>query len=217
MKTFLLTFIICLFHLNLTEIVGKYQIESERSGDTLELKNDGTYEYQSRGDSCWTWTDITGTWEYEDGVLTLNHSYSYQEEAIEYIDSEKSNLSDIVIFEVKDIFGNPIPEFEIKYWCENNNEQIKETNKNGVAKFKKCAEISDENEIAGIGIKYLTNGNETTETNSVYKKSNHIILTINNKPKTIHKKEKYSFEFNDRKLKSVEFPYVDKTSTYKKL
>ena len=57
MKTFLLTLIICLFNFNLTEIVGKYQIESERSGDLLELKKDGTYKYESRGDSCWTWSE----------------------------------------------------------------------------------------------------------------------------------------------------------------
>ena len=217
MKTLLLTLMFCLFNLTTTEIIGKYQIESNRSGDTLELKKDGTYEYQSRGDSCWTWTDITGTWEFENGILTLNHNYLFQEEATEYVESEKSNLSNTVTFEVKDNFGNPIPEFEIKYWCENDNEQKQETNENGIAQFKKCGKINDEQDIAGIGIKYLTNGNETTETNSVFKKSNHIILTINNKPKTINKKEKYRFEYSDGKLKSVEFPYVAETSNYKKL
>ncbi|WP_299307253.1 hypothetical protein [uncultured Psychroserpens sp.] len=69
MKTLLLTFIIYLFNLNMTEIIGKYQIESELSFDTLKLKKDGTYKYESRGDSCWTWSDITGTWKFENGII----------------------------------------------------------------------------------------------------------------------------------------------------
>ncbi|WP_298760604.1 hypothetical protein [uncultured Psychroserpens sp.] len=53
----------------MTEIIGKYQIESELSFDTLKLKKDGTYKYESRGDSCWTWSDITGTWKFENGII----------------------------------------------------------------------------------------------------------------------------------------------------
>lgn len=217
MKTILLTLIFCLFNLASTEIIGKYQIESSRSGDTLELKEDGTYEYLSRGDSCWTWTDITGNWELKDGILILQHNYSLEEEATKYVEEKGSASINYVVFEVKNNYGKPIPEFEIKYWCENANTQIKETDKNGIIKFEKCDIIKDENDLAGIGIKYLTNGKETTESNSVYKNSDRIILTINSEPKTIHKKEKYLFDFNNGKLKSIEFPYVEETSTYKKL
>jgi hypothetical protein len=217
MKTLLLTLMFCLFNLTTTEIIGKYQIESNRSADTLELKKDGTYKYQSRGDSCWTWTDITGTWEFNDEILILSHNYSYQEETIEYNESIKPYSNNIITFVVKDNFGNLIPEFEIKYWCENNIEQIQKTDKNGIAEFKKCGEIIDKQDIVGIGIKYLTNGNQTTETNSLYKNSNYIVLTMNSEPKTINKKEKYRFEYNNGKLKSIEFPYVYETSIYKKL
>jgi len=217
MKILLLTFIFCFFNLTSTEIIGKYQIESKLSHDTLELKKDGTYEYQSRGDSCWTWSDITGTWELKNGILILNHNYSYEEEATKYVEKKDSVSKDFVIFEIKDVYGKPIPEFEIKYWCENNNTQIKKTNKKGIVKLDKCDVIKNEDDIVGIGIKYLTNGKETTETNSIYKNSDRVILSINNSPKTIEKKEKYRFAFDNGKLKSIEFPYVEEISTYKKL
>lgn len=215
MKTLLLTFIIYLFNLNMTDIVGTYQIESKRSGDTLELKKDGTFEYQSRGGSCWTWKDITGTWELKNRILILNHSYSYQEEATKFVEEIMENLDNTVTFEVKDNFGKPIPDFELKYWCDNN--QINKTDINGVMKFNKCSKIENDEETVSVGIKYLTHGNETGQSSQVYKKSNHITLSINSEPKTIFKKEKYSFEYTNGKLKSIEFPYVGETSTYKKL
>ncbi|WP_165749646.1 hypothetical protein [Cellulophaga sp. Z1A5H] len=217
MKTLLLTLIFCIFNLNSVEIIGKYQIENKLSYDTLELKKDGTYEYQSRGDSCWTWSDIIGTWELKDRILILNHNYSYEEDVTKYIEKKDSVSKSFVIFEIKDIYGKPISEFEIKYWCENDNTQIKKTDKKGIAKFDKCDLIKNEDDTVGIGIKYLTNGKETTETTSVYKNSDRVILSINSKPKTIDKKEKYRFSFDKGKLKSIEFPYVDEISTYKKL
>lgn len=214
MKTLLLTLMLFLFNSPLTEIIGKYQIENENSFDTLELKKDGTYKYQSLGDSCWTWTDITGTWELKNGILILNHIYTYQESATTYIESIKPDLDDI-IFEVKDNFGKPIQDFEITYWCDN--KQIRKTDENGIVGFEKCYQIQDAIEIVSVGIKYLINGYKTGEANQVYKKSNYIVLTINSEPKTINKKEKYRFEYINGKLKSIEFPYVDEMSTYRKL
>ena len=138
MKTLLLTLMFCLFNLTTTEIIGKYQIESNRSGDTLELKKDGTYEYQSRGDSCWTWSDIIGTWEFKNDTLYLHHSYSYVESATEYIERTNENSNEYVTIEVKDNFGNPIIDFEVNYssidW---KNKQTEKTDKNGTVKFKK--------------------------------------------------------------------------------
>lgn len=215
MKSLLLTFIICLLNLNMTEIVGKYQIESTSSGDTLELKKDGTFEYQSRGSSCWTWRDISGTWELNNEILILYHSHSYQEEATKFVEETRKSSDNIITFEVIDNIGNPIPNFELKYWCDNN--QIKKTDINGIVQFYKCSKIENDEETVGVGIKYLTYGNETSQSSQVYKKSNHIILSINSEPKTIFKKEKYRFEYKNGKLKSIEFPFVGKTSTYKKL
>lgn len=216
MKTLLLTFIFCLFNLTSSEIIGKYQIESERSFDTLEIKKDGTYEYQSRGDSCWTWSDITGTWELKNGILILNHKYSFEEDATKYIENKNTISKGSTIFEIKDNYGKPITNFEIKYWCDNNT-QVKKTDKKGIIEFDKCDIIKNEDDIVGIGIKYLTHGKETTETTSVHKNSDRITLTINSEPKTIYKKEKYRFAVDNGKLKSIEFPYVEEVSTYKKL
>ena len=218
MKTLLLTLIFCLFNLTTTEIIGKYQIESNRSGDTLELKKDGTYEYQSRGDSCWTWSDITGTWELKNDTLILHHNYSYVESATEYIEQTTETSKEYVKIEVKDSFGNPITDFEVNYssidW---KNKQTKKTDKSGIVKFKKYGIIYNENDTASIQIKYLENGNESSESRVVERNSDQIIININHKPKTVYKNEKYRFEFKKDKLKSIEFPYVEETSTYKKL
>jgi len=218
MKTLLLTLMFCLFNLTTTEIIGKYQIESKLSFDTLELKKDGTYEYQSRGDSCWTWSDITGTWELKNNTLILHHNYSYVERATEYIEQTSENSKEYVTIEVKDCFGNPIVDFEVHYssidW---KNKQTEKTDKNGIVKFKKYGVIYNENDTASIQVKYLKNGNESSESRVVERNSDQIIININHKPKTVYKNEKYRFEFKKDKLKSNEFPYVEETSTYKKL
>ncbi|AUC80734.1 hypothetical protein [Lacinutrix sp. Bg11-31] len=216
MKTLLLTLIFCLFNLNSSEIIGKYQIESNRAGDTLELKKDGTFEYESRGDSCYMWSDFSGTWELKNDELTLFHNYSFQEETTEYIEKLDKFSRDFVIFEVTDKNGKPISEFEVKYSI-NNETQIKKTDKNGIIKFNKYDIESGKNENVGIQIKYLTNGNETSESTTVNGNSDKITLRINDKPKTIEKREKYRFSYKNGILKSIEFPYVEETSTYKKL
>ena len=216
MKTLLLTLIFCLFNLNSSEIIGKYQIESNRAGDTLELKKDGTFEYESGGDSCYMWSDFSGTWELKNDELTLFHNYSFQEETTEYIEKLDKFSRDFVIFEVTDKNGKPISEFEVKYSI-NNETQIKKTDKNGIIKFNKYDIESGKNENVGIQIKYLTNGNETSESTTVNGNSDKITLRINDKPKTIEKREKYHFSFKNGILKSIEFPYVEETSTYKKL
>ncbi|EDM45077.1 hypothetical protein SCB49_03114 [unidentified eubacterium SCB49] len=216
MKTLLLTFIICLFNLNSTEIIGKYQIESKLSYDTLELKKDGTYEYESRGDSCWMWSDFSGTWELKNDELTLFHNYSFQEETTEYIEILDEFSRDFVIFEVMDKNEKPISEFEVKYSI-NNETQIKKTDENGIIKFDKYDIDSGKNENVGIQIKYLTNGNETSESTTVNGNSDRITLRINDEPKTIEKREKYRFSYKNGILKSIEFPYVEEISTYKKL
>ncbi|WP_301162043.1 hypothetical protein [uncultured Winogradskyella sp.] len=216
MKTLLLTLIFCLFNLNSSEIIGKYQIESNRAGDTLELKKDGTFEYESRGDSCYMWSDFSGTWELKNDELTLFHNYSFQEETTEYIEKLDKFSRDFVIFEVTDKNGKPISEFEVKYSI-NNETQIKKTDKNGIIKFNKYDIESGKNENVGIQIKYLTNGNETSESTTINGNSDKITLRINDKPKTIEKREKYRFSYKNGILKSIEFPYVEETSTYKKL
>ena len=217
MKTLLLTFIICLFNLNSTEIIGKYQIESKLSYDTLELKKDGTYEYESRGDSCWMWSDFSGTWELKNDELTLYHNYSYEEETTEYIEKLDKFSRDFVIFEVTDKSGKPLSEFEVKYSINNYEAQIKKTDTNGIIKFDKYDIVSGGNENVGIQIKYLTNGNETSQSTTVNGNSDRIILRINSEPKTIDKKEKYLFSYKNGILKSVDFRYVEEISRYKKL
>ncbi|WP_179317933.1 hypothetical protein [Winogradskyella undariae] len=202
--------------MNSTEIIGKYQIESKLSYDTLELKKDGTYEYESRGDSCWMWSDFSGTWELKNNELTLFHNYPFQEETTEYIEKLDKFSRDFVIFEVTDKNGKPLSEFEVKYSI-NNETQIKKTDKNGIIKFDKYDIESGKNENVGIQIKYLTNGNETSESTTVNGNSDRITLRINDKPKTIEKREKYRFSYKNGILKSIEFPYVEETSTYKKL
>jgi hypothetical protein len=217
MKTLLLTLIFCLFNLTTSEIIGQYQIESKRSGDTLELKKDGTYEYESRGDSCWMWSDFSGTWELKNDELILFHNYSFQEETTEYIEKLDKFSRDFVIFEVTDKSGKPISEFEVKYSTNNNEAQIKKTDTNGIIKFDKDAIVPGENENVGIQIKYKTNGNETYESNTVSRNSDRINLTINSEPKTIDKKEKYRFSYKDGIIKSIDFRYVADISTYKKV
>uniref|UniRef100_UPI00404A94F9 hypothetical protein n=1 Tax=Gelidibacter sp. TaxID=2018083 RepID=UPI00404A94F9 len=217
MKTLLLTLIFCLFNLTTSEIIGKYQIESERSFDTLDLKKDGTYEYQSRGDNCYTWFEFSGTWELKKDKLTLHRNYTFDEESTEYVEKTDSISKSFMTFKVRDKLGNTISDFEIKYWCENENERIKKTDQFGIAKFDKCKDINSQNKTVGIGIKYLTNGNETTSTFSVYKETDQIILSINDEPKTITEKVEYEFSYDNGIITSIEFPHVTKKSTYKKL
>lgn len=216
MKTLISTLLFFLFNLASTEIIGKYQIESELSFDTLELKKDGTYEYHSRGDSCWKWSDFSGTWELKNNKLTLFHNYSYKEETTEYFEKLDKFPKDFVIFKVTDNYGKPISEFEVRYSISYNKPQIKKTDKNGIIKFDKYNIVSGENQNVGIQIKYLTNGNKTSQSTTVNGKSDQITLRINSEPKTIKENKKYHFEYIDGKLKSVEFPYVDGTRTYKK-
>jgi hypothetical protein len=217
MKTLLLTFMICLFNLNTTEIIGKYQIESQRSFDTLELKKDGTYEYLSRGDSCWMWLDISGTWKLKSDQLTLYHKYSFQEETTEYIEESDKVSKDKVSFLVTNFDGVPIPEFEVNYSSEDDKTQTRKTDINGAIIFDKYDIVYNENDNVGIQIKYKINGNDTSESTSINRNSDRIILKINSKPKTIHKKEEYLFSFKNGILKSVDFRYVDEISTYNKL
>lgn len=50
-----------------------YSMSSDQYGyDHLILKPDGTYTYESRGDSCWTWHDFTGSWNIDGDYLILN-------------------------------------------------------------------------------------------------------------------------------------------------
>ncbi|AXT54654.1 hypothetical protein D1815_02380 [Aquimarina sp. AD1] len=218
MKTPFLIFILYFLNLTTVEIVGKYQIENDLSFDTLELKDDGTYEYLSRGDSCWTWSDIKGIWELKEDVLILHHNYSYVENATEYIEQTDEISKDFVIVQIKDNFGKSISDFEVNYssidWKK---KQTKKTDENGIVKFDKYGVIYNKNDSASIQIKYLENGKESSESAVVERNSDRITININSEPKTIHKREKYSFEFKKGKLKSIEFPYVDEISSYKKL
>jgi hypothetical protein len=217
MKTLILTFIFCLLNLTVTDIIGKYQIESELSYDTLEIKQDGTYEYQSRGDSCWTWTDITGTWELKGDLLILHHNFSYVESATEYIEKVNEVSEKHVTIDVKDNFGNPISDFEINYTSLDDKTQTKKTDKNGIVIFEKYDIVFNEGDTAGIHIQYEANGNETSESMFVDRLADRISIKINNQPKTIEKNEEYKFLVDKRNLKSIEFPYVGEISTYKKL
>lgn len=74
MKLFIAFLFLLIWNLGSTDLPGIYEIQNERAIDTLELKNDGTFMYLSRGDSCWLWEDISGTWVATDDVLTLSHS-----------------------------------------------------------------------------------------------------------------------------------------------
>lgn len=216
MKTFFFTFIVCLLNLPSTEIIGKYQIESEDSFDTLELRKDNTYEYKVRGKSFNSWMDITGSWILKDGVLIFNHNYQYEEETIKYILKKEPASKGHNTFGVIDLYENPIPEFEVKYLC-NNNVIIKKTNKKGIVKFKKCDLLKSGNSTIGIELKYVVNGKVVTETTSFNKNFEHVLLRINNSPKTIKSNRKYRFAYKNGSLKSIDFPYVKEMSSYKKL
>lgn len=80
MKILSVLYLFFLFNITTTDIIGMYKIESKNSFDTLELKSDGTYIYLSRGDSCWTWRDIKGTWELKDDILILHYNSSFLED-----------------------------------------------------------------------------------------------------------------------------------------
>ncbi|SDF27522.1 hypothetical protein SAMN05421636_1462 [Pricia antarctica] len=149
--------------------------------------------------------------------LILYHNYSYEEETTEYIEKLDKFSRDFVIFEVTDKSGKPLSEFEVKYSISYNKSQIKKTDKNGIIKFDKYDIVSGGNENVGIQIKYLTNGNETSQSTTVNGNSDRIILRINSEPKIIDKKEKYLFSYKNGILKSVNFRYVNEISTYKKL
>jgi hypothetical protein len=217
MKTLLLTLLFCIFNLTTTEIIGKYQIESKRSIDTLELKEDGTYEYQSRGDSCWTWSDINGTWKLKGDILILHHEYSYVESASEYIEKIDEVSKEIVRIDIKDNFGKPKVDFVVNYSSVDRKTQTKKTDKNGIVVFDKYDIVYNEKDRAGIKIKYAENGNESSENRSVDRLSDRISIRINNQPETVEKNEEYRFSVDNGVIKSIEFRYVDEVSTYKKL
>lgn len=215
MKTLWLTWVCCLFNFTSTEITGTYQIDSKHSFDSLELKEDGTYTYLSRGPSCWTWNDLTGTWKTENGILFLNYNRLYIEFGADYDEKTNQESSTIVTFEVKNNFGNAIPEFEIKYDLLGYKQQVQKTNKKGIVKFEKYTEMEDHDKVE-IKIEYVENGNKTSETIAIQANSDHIILTINSNPKTFYKMETYSFAIDKGNLKAIKFPYAIKESTYKK-
>ena len=96
MKTQLLIFIFCILNLTSSEIIGEYLIESRHSGDTLELKKDGTYEYKLRGSSCWLWSDFSGTWNLKNDKLRLFHNHRINQERIEYIEKIDKESKDFI-------------------------------------------------------------------------------------------------------------------------
>lgn len=218
MKPFLLIFLFCLLISTDTEIEGTYKIETKHSYDTLELKKNGTYKYLSRGGSCWTWSDILGTWEVQNEMLILMHEYKYTEDATEFIEVVDENPNQKVKINIIDNLGKPITNFEVKYSTAYDQLQIDTTNNNGIVVFKKNNFEYSESDFASIRIKYLENGNEISESTSVQWLSDRITISINNNPKTIEKKEKYYFQLKkDGGLKAIKFPYAIENSTYKKL
>ena len=216
MKTKLLALLCCLLVTSTNDIVGTYQIVSDRSFDTLEIKSDGSYTYKSRGDSCYTWHDFSGEWELRQDELILKRIHTFSERATEFHETVVPDAKHIS-FHVKDTFGEPISDFEIKYWCADEAEQIQKTDSNGIAIFNPCLSGDNENESVGVGVKFLTYGNETTVTTSVYKASNSIVLTINSEPKTVNESEEYILSYNNGVLTSVYFPKLLGGSTFKKL
>ena len=217
MKTLLLTLTLCLFNLTTTEIIGKYQIESKLAGDTLELKKDGTYEYQSRGDSCWTWYDFEGQWVLKNDLLILQRNYSYEEDATEFIEKTDEVSKKFVTITVIDNFEKPIPNFQLNYSPTYDETITKTTDINGIVIFNKKNTSYDEDDTVGIRMEFKTNGNDTSLSGSVYGISDRITISINSEPKTIDKHDEYKFSVKKGKLKSIVFPYVDGISTYKKL
>jgi hypothetical protein len=217
MKTLFITFVLCTFSLTGTKIIGKYQIESKLSYDTLQLKRNGTYKYQSRGDSCWTWTDIKGMWELKSDTLILYHNYSYVENATEFIEKIDEVSKQLVTIDVKDNFGKSISEFEVIYLCTNGKIQTKKTDENGIVVFDKYTPVDEDVEFVGIEIKYKINGSDASNIRYVDNLSDQISISINSQPKTIEKNEEYNFLVSYGALRSIEFPYVEKMSTYKKL
>ena len=218
MKTVFLALVFGLLIFNPIKIIGTYQIESESAFDTLKLKKNGTYTYKSRGDSCWTWSDFSGTWKMVNDELTLYHRYSYQEETIIYSEQFDQNPKDFIIFEVTDITGKSISEFEVKYYLTDSQIQIKKTDINGIIKFKKYDFISELNTNVNIEIKYPVHGKESTQNYyGLNRNSDRIILKINSEPNTIHKTEKYKFLYKNEILKSIDFRYAHEMSTFKKL
>ncbi|MBC8753869.1 hypothetical protein H2O64_04255 [Kordia sp. YSTF-M3] len=212
--------VLCLFfifNITTTNIIGTYRIDSKTSFDTLELKFDGTYKYLSRGDSCWTWRDIKGKWELKNDILILHNQYSQLESATTYTEKVTDASRSIVLIDVKNNFRKPIIGFEVTYSFAGN-KQTKKTDKNGIIAFENKLSIHNENESAMIQIEYTTNEGNHTENRAVEISSNSISISINSKPKTISKKENYTFSFRNGILKSIKSPHFQsKTYTYKKL
>jgi hypothetical protein len=48
-----------------------YNIVSDNSIDTLELRENGTYTYKDLGDSCWLWNEFSGDWVVIENELIL--------------------------------------------------------------------------------------------------------------------------------------------------
>jgi hypothetical protein len=111
--------ILCLFfifNLTTTDIIGTYQIESKNSFDTLNLRNNGTYTYLLRGDSCWMWRDINGKWELKDDILILHYksslvkdekyTFSFRNGILKSIQSPNFSSGSYIYKKIKNSFQN---------------------------------------------------------------------------------------------------------------
>jgi len=216
--TFILIISFLLFS-DSNNIVGIYEIIDEINSDTLELKNNGTYIYKERGDSCWMWNDFTGKWEFKNNILTIFETQKYEESSSDLEEIFFETPNDSIEITVKSKLGEPISNFTIQYqtylqWLKNYNGT---TDKNGIVKFKKYGIEYIEHDELFLKFKYKVNNQEVSVRHSANQNSDRIIITLNFSPDSITNHFEHKFKFIEKRLISLQSERLTIGKEYKKL
>lgn len=202
---------------NTENVIGTYKIVEEFSIDTLELNEDGTYLYKSRGDSCWTWYDFSGKWKKDNKTLILSEKVNtYEEEFVINEHADLKNNDSITIF-IKTVNNKPINDLTIEYYSIDEKQvQVKKCNENGICKFKKNAIVENNNENSIIDLLGKINEKEVSTRLLSSRNSDQILITINLEPKKIIENRIHKFKIMKDSLIILDSKTLEIGKLYKK-
>lgn len=117
---------------------GIYKITSTPFDfSSIDLHKDGTFKYEMRGSSCWTWSDVMGYWGTNKDTLILKSYHPCLGEEVAVEEAIISENSDAVVANFRTSDGLPLSDIKVKYWGGDLPEQVGRTDARGTIKFKK--------------------------------------------------------------------------------
>ena len=91
------------------EFEGIYRSTDDGDFSSLQIRVDGSFLYESRGDSCWTWTDIQGNWNRDGSVVTLSWDVEFEDDSSEVVCHPPAKRSRGIHVEILNPDNAPIP------------------------------------------------------------------------------------------------------------